>query len=155
MKRFNSYMFLSLFCILCFWALTKQNKMQTEQMIQEHFETKIIKTWNQIYTKQMTISGYAPLDPKAVKGMCYSGDPKVTASGRTTQPGITVAASRNIPFGTLVFIPTLGWRVVEDRGGSIKGNRLDVCFKTRKEALDWGMQKHQVHFIFPIEEGTY
>ncbi len=135
--------------------LEEQNKIQMEIIIQEHFETEIVKGKEDlIYTKIMKVTGYAPLDPKAIKGMCYSGDPKITASGRKVQPGITVAASKNIPFGTLVFIPSLGWRIVEDRGGRIKGNRIDVCFATKKEALDWGLQEHEVYLIFPIEEDS-
>ena len=65
-----------------------------------------------------------------------------------TKPGITIAASKNIPFGTLIYIPTLGWRTVEDRGGKIKGNRIDVCFTTREEAIAWGVQNHEVYILF-------
>ncbi|MDI6743257.1 MAG: hypothetical protein QMD11_11035, partial [Smithella sp.] len=28
-----------------------------------------------------TVTAYAPLDPNAIEGFCYSGDPNVTASG--------------------------------------------------------------------------
>ena len=41
-------------------------------------------------------TGYAPLDPGAVCGMCYSGDPTVTASGRETKPGVTVAVDKSM-----------------------------------------------------------
>lgn len=91
-----------------------------------------------IIETQFVATGYAPLDPKAVKGMCYSGDPNVTASGRRTDPDVTIAAPKNIPFGTYIYIVGIGLRRVDDRGGSIKGNRIDICFRTRKEALEWG-----------------
>ena len=29
---------------------------------------------------------------------------------------------------------------VEDRGGTIKGNKVDLFFKTHKQALEWGRQ---------------
>lgn len=94
-------------------------------------------------------TGYAPLDPKAVRGMCYSGDPKITASGRQVMPGVTIAADRSIPFGTWIWIDSLGWRRVDDRGGAIKGGRLDICFATRAEALAWGVKHKTVVIVMP------
>ena len=99
-------------------------------------------------TIEMSATGYAPLDPQAVRGMCFSGDPNITASGRRTEPGITVAAPRHIPFGTWIHIQGLGWRRVDDRGGRIRGNRIDICFQTRKEALQWGVRKVKVMFVW-------
>lgn len=90
----------------------------------------------------MIVTGYAPLDPKAKEGVCYSGDPTVTASGTRTTPRRTIAADKAMPFGTRVriegFDETL---VVEDRGGKINGNRIDICFATQKEALAFGRKK--------------
>ncbi len=97
---------------------------------------------------EMTATGYAPLDPRAVRGMCFSGDPRVTASGKRTEPGITVAAPPDVPFGIWLHIEGLGWRRVDDRGGKIKGNRIDICFRTRKEAFQWGRRK--VRVFFPV-----
>ena len=96
-------------------------------------------------TMEMIATGYAPLDPKAVKGMCYSGDPTVTASGKRTTPGITIAAPKHIPFGTWVHLQGIGWRRVDDRGKRITGNKIDICFHTRKSALQWGRRKIKVH----------
>lgn len=102
---------------------------------------------------EMTATGYAPLDAKAIKGVCYSGDPKVTASGNPTEPDITIAAPKHIPFGTWVYIYDIGWRRVDDRGGKIKSNRLDICFRTRKEALQWGKRKVRVYIPILIKKG--
>lgn len=98
-------------------------------------------------------TGYAPLDKSAVRGMCYSGNPRVTASGAKTKPGVTVAAPKNIPFGTKVFIPGHGLRLVEDRGGAIKGNKIDVCFKTRSEALEFGRRNIQIMVFEKVSGG--
>lgn len=86
-------------------------------------------------------SGYAPLDPRARAGMCYSGNRRITASGAPVQPNVTIATGSHIPFNTLVWVQALGLRIVTDRGGKIKGNKIDICFKTRQEALQWGRRK--------------
>lgn len=99
--------------------------------------------------KTMEVTGYAPLDPKAKKGVCYSGDRNITASGNKVNPYLTIAADPSIPFGTLAMIegfPQIF--VVEDRGAAIKGNRLDICFLRQKEALEFGRQQRAVVFFF-------
>lgn len=70
---------------------------------------------------------------------CGSHADGITASGYKLQNGSKViAAPADIPFGTKIYVPGYGLATVEDRGGSIKGNRLDVYFQTHKEALEWG-----------------
>ena len=94
---------------------------------------------------QVEATGYAPLDPAAVEGMCYSGDPKITARGTTSNPNRTVAMGEGVPFGTKVYIPGIGCRVVEDRGGAITDNHIDIMFRTQKEALEYGRQTITVY----------
>ena len=66
----------------------------------------------------------------------------ITASGSKANHPL-VAAPRSFPFGTRMQIPGYAggaWVKVEDRGGAIKGNRLDVLFPTHAEALRWGVR---------------
>ncbi|HWR40101.1 MAG TPA: 3D domain-containing protein [Patescibacteria group bacterium] len=51
-----------------------------------------------------------------------------TASGVSAREGTTVAAGPGIPFGTVILIEGIGIRVVQDRGGAIHDNCLDVFF---------------------------
>ena len=90
------------------------------------------------------VTGYAPLDPNAVEGMCFSGDPNVTASGGSPIPYLTVAASREFEFGQRLWVEGVGVVEVNDRGGAIKGKRLDLVLPTRKEALIWGKKRLRV-----------
>ena len=72
----------------------------------------------------------------------------VTASGHVIQPGDKfVAAPKHIPFGTVLIIPGYGEVEVLDRGGAIKGNKLDIFFATHKEALQWGRQQIAVKVV--------
>ena len=72
---------------------------------------------------------------------CGTNSPGITASGYKIRQGDKlIAAPRTFPFGTQIFVPGYGLASVEDRGGAIKGNRLDVYFDTHKKALQWGRQ---------------
>jgi len=93
-------------------------------------------------------TAYAPLDPKAVEGVCYSGDPNRTASGTLIQPGVSIATGPSIPFGSWVWIKDLGWRRVDDRGGKIKDGKVDICMVTQDEARKFGRKK--VLVVIPI-----
>jgi 3D (Asp-Asp-Asp) domain-containing protein len=60
--------------------------------------------------------------------------------------GRFVAADPRYKFGTRLLVPGYSEEAVEviDRGGSIKGNRLDVFFPTHQQAVDWGRRWVQV-----------
>jgi 3D (Asp-Asp-Asp) domain-containing protein len=66
-----------------------------------------------------------------------------TASGKNTKEGRTVSADKMFPFGTILFIEGIGERVVEDRGGAIKGYKLDLFIEDLQEARNFG-RKHNV-----------
>jgi len=87
----------------------------------------------------MRVSAYCPCEI-----CCGTGSPGITASGHVIQEGDRfVAAPKEIPFGTWIRIPGYNGNEpvrVEDRGGAIKGARLDVFFPTHQEALDFGVQ---------------
>lgn len=69
---------------------------------------------------------------------CCGKSDGITASGSKVKAGRTVAAPKTMPFGTRINIEGIGERVVEDRGGSIKGNRIDVYVESHAEALKLG-----------------
>jgi len=53
----------------------------------------------------------------------------------------TVAADSSLPFGTIVFVPGYGYGRVEDRGGAIRGDKLDLWFPSHTMAKQWGRKK--------------
>ena len=69
-----------------------------------------------------------------------------TASGTTATAGRTVAASSALPFGTDVIINGHTY-TVEDRGGAIKGNRIDIFFSSHAQALAWGVRYLPVEVV--------
>lgn len=74
----------------------------------------------------------------------YSGGNR-TASGTVPTSNRTIAVDTNvIPFKTKVVINGQVY-VAEDRGGAIKGKRIDMFFMTHKEALKWGRRTMEVY----------
>lgn len=72
----------------------------------------------------------------------------ITYSGDFAHEGVTIAADLNkLPLGTKVWIEGIGERVVQDKGGAIKGNRIDVFFYNHADALKFGRQQLGVTVI--------
>lgn len=78
---------------------------------------------------------------------CCGKSDGITASGKKAHWG-TVAAPEWLPFGTKLRIEGFSTVfTVEDRGGAIKGNRIDIFFTSHKEALEFGKRKVRVYVI--------
>ena len=62
-----------------------------------------------------------------------------TASGTRATAGRTVAASSKFAFGTKL---NIGGHIytVEDRGGAVTGNKIDIFVNSHAEALQWGVR---------------
>ena len=70
----------------------------------------------------------------------------ITASGRRATANHTVAAPSTFAFGTQMVINGRTY-VVEDRGGAIQGNRIDVYMNSHAEAIAWGVRYLDVEVI--------
>lgn len=70
----------------------------------------------------------------------------ITASGRRATANHTVAAPSTFAFGTQMVINGKTY-VVEDRGGAIQGNRIDIYMNSHSEALAWGVRYLDVEVI--------
>ena len=99
--------------------------------------------------RTFTVTAYCPC-----RRCCGRWADGITASGWpvTVNGGRFVAAPRDIPFGTYLVIPGYcdGCAVpVLDRGGAIKGDKLDVFFPDEpgkpgsghRAALNWGVRE--------------
>jgi 3D (Asp-Asp-Asp) domain-containing protein len=91
----------------------------------------------------MLVTAYCPCEK-----CCGEYSDGQTASGHDIQPGDAfVAADRKYPFGTEMVIAGYNNNrpvKVLDRGGAIKGNRLDVFFASHQQALEWGVRYRDV-----------
>lgn len=97
----------------------------------------------------MNITKYAPLAETAVEGMCYSGNPNITASGQRVEIGKTAAAGPDVEFGTKIIVPGKGTYEVQDRGGAIGNKDLDLTTETTSRAFGFGVREKEVIIIKP------
>jgi len=84
--------------------------------------------------RTMKVTAYCPC-----RECCGPRACGITASGRPAR-GKIIAAPASVPFGTWITVPGYGRAQVLDRGGAIRGNRLDVLMPTHAKALRWGVR---------------
>ncbi len=124
----------------------RHDTVQEQQLIASLMKNVIVKTdyeklaesghWRVV---RMRVTGYCPCSK-----CCGAFSDGITANNHHIQPGDAFAAAdKSYQFGTEMMIP--GYNddksvQVMDRGGVIKGNRLDLFFHSHQEALEWGVQ---------------
>ncbi|QRG66820.1 3D domain-containing protein [Brevibacillus choshinensis] len=61
----------------------------------------------------------------------------------------TIAADLNIfPIGTVLYIPGYGYGVVADKGGAIRGHKIDLYFETKQDVFkQWGKKSLDVYVV--------
>lgn len=159
--------------IALFLAATCQScKEETMNLIPKFevatLETKPVENNKEVYelvVKENEHIEYEPSEPVAVEMSynaselyvitaycsCYRCCGKtngITASGARATEGVTIAADTNkLPFGTKVYIEGVGERIVQDRGGAIRGNRIDLFFNDHQSALNFGRQTKKVTIL--------
>ena len=121
----------------------------SEVVVQEPVE-KIVqvnkKTTSRSASTARTPSSTAVINGETYKITAYCSCSKccgkstgMTASGTRATAGKTVAASSKFAFGTKLNINGHIY-TVEDRGGAISGNRIDIYVNSHSEALQWGVK---------------
>lgn len=75
------------------------------------------------------------------------GTAVITATGKVAVEGIIAVDPKIIPFGTAVEIKDVGVFIADDRGGKIKGNKIDIFFDSKEEAKDFGKKGVWIRFL--------
>ncbi len=78
--------------------------------------------------------------------ICCEKSDGITASGAMVQANHTIAAPKEFKFGTKMIVGGQLY-VVEDRGGGIHGNRIDIYFNSHQEANNFGVRYMDVYVI--------
>lgn len=120
-------MILSGFLVALTFATTIGNLQVKEAPLQDPYP----EPERQYYTATFETTAYC-----ACAKCCGKSD-GITASGTYATQGRTIAAPSTYAFGTEIEINGNVY-VVEDRGGAIKGNRIDIFFDSHSEANNYG-----------------
>lgn len=83
-------------------------------------------------------------DPSAGRGAAATFRTRI---GLPAKFGVVAVDPRVIPLRTHLFVEGYGFALAADTGGAIKGNKIDVCVPTAREARQWGRRKVKVHIF--------
>lgn len=95
------------------------------------------------YTKvlDVTSTGYTAGKESNPNGNGY------TYTGMKATRGVIAVDPRVIPLYTRLYVEGYGVAVAADIGGAIKGNKIDLCFDTLSEALQWGVRPVRAYIL--------
>jgi len=70
-----------------------------------------------------------------------------TYTGMKAVRGVVAVDPRVIPLYTRLYVEGYGPAIAADIGGAVKGNKIDLCFDTVAEALEWGIRPVKVYVL--------
>lgn len=119
--------FMTIVCVaLVIYAMPTESNVINAEVIEQ------VEPVEPLVSEEYVATAYCPC-----KKCCGKTD-GITASGVKAVQGVTVAMNNSIPFGTKVYIEGVGERVVQDRGGAIKANKVDIYFDSHSDAIKFG-----------------
>ena len=134
----------SLVCILASESKEPEKQPQTRVVQIDSTRRKLGKFEITYYCSCAKCCGTWGTDRPEVNGK----DIVFTSTGAVAKEGITVAVDPEvIPYGTYIYIEGLGYRVAQDCGGAIKGNRIDVYMNDHQRALEAGRHSADVYVL--------
>ena len=105
--------------------------------LMEEYEPNMQET-NMTYLGEFTLTYYCT---ENYDHICGGGG--LTASGVTVKAEQTVAVDTSIiPLGSKLYIDGIGYRIAEDTGSAIKGNKIDIAVSTHREAINNGIDRN-------------
>ena len=146
---------------LTFKSMNSEPTVQTEisssvEAVNQDLSLEEAIDWSQYPVKQVVATGYTAGVESTGKNPNHPSY-GITYSGVKVKRDLysTVAADLNVfPLGTILFIPGYGYGVVADKGGAIKGNRLDLYYETVKDVYNnWGKKQLDV-YVVEMGDGT-
>ena len=146
---------------------------RVRQQVEEQVVPKLLPYQSQISTVAKLLNIQSPLTPSTVvesdtqtgapdnykkvvdmTATAYAPGPEdngkwrdLTYMGGTVKKGVAAVDPSVIPMGTRLWVEGYGEAIAEDQGSAIKGDRIDLAFNTRPEALDYGIQKVKVYVL--------
>ncbi|MEW6183878.1 MAG: ubiquitin-like domain-containing protein [Bacillota bacterium] len=82
-----------------------------------------------------------------MRATAYTYTGRNTASGIAPHYGVAAVDPGVIKFGTRLYVEGYGYALACDRGSSIKGDRIDLFYPSRGEAMAWGVRTTRVYIL--------
>ena len=125
----------------------------TERVVQQGVPGTITNTYTDTYRMGCVVSTEwtDTVTDGAVEEIVEYGTR--TASGRPTAVGNIAVDTSVFPYGTRMYVQTVkgswhyGMATAADCGTAIKGNKIDLWFRTYSEACDWGRRDCTVYVL--------
>lgn len=111
---------------------------KADELLEQYPKVRVVATG---YYAGYESTGKNPSHPSY--GITYSGV-KVRRDDYST----IAADLRIFPLGTILYIPGYGYGVVADKGGAIRGNKIDLYFETKQDVFkQWGKKSVDVYIV--------
>ena len=125
---------ISQYAILVRGLQNENNELKQRVQEYENYD----KETSMIYLGEFTLTYYCT---ENYEHICGGGG--TTASGTKVTPGRSVSVDTSvIPLGSTLYIEGIGFRVAEDTGGAVNGNKIDIAVETHSEAINNGVNKN-------------
>jgi len=138
------------------WRIWQMDGVETsrgivsEEVLEEPSETVVLRG-----TRDAPTRGGDWRRPLIMEATAYDPGPKscgkwasgYTATGAKAEKGVVAVDDRVIPMGTRMYIPGYGFALAADRGSAIKGMRIDLCYATYDEAIQFGRRNVKVYLL--------
>lgn len=114
--------------------------VQVQKNVQTSRAASIPRTSTEVGSTTATVNGETyKITAYCSCSKCCGKSTGRTSSGTQATAGRTVAAPAKFAYGTKL---NIGGNIytVEDRGGAIKGNRIDIYVSSHSAALQWGVR---------------
>lgn len=122
----------------------KAEQAQLEEQLKIVTETNNNDEWDDIEAEVYNVSAYTVGDD-------YTPSHGITASGEKVKANYTAACPSSLPFGTKLYILDLDHvYTCKDRGGFIKGKKLDIYMDNKREASKFGRKNLKVKVKKPL-----
>ncbi len=145
------------------FAVTKENGKEVDRaLISEKVVTEKTDKVVAVGTKQLVAQVSRGEDNSQGSGReLYVSSTAYTAScngcSGTTATGVNLKQNPNakviavdprvIPLGTKVYVEGYGYAIAADKGGAIKGHKIDVFFPSKSDAYRWGVKKVKIRVL--------
>ena len=128
----------------------KTNNIKVKQVLNVSVDGATTKKEEKSEKKEPTVVKTFKVTATAFTANC-KGCSGVTSTGfnlkKNPNAKIIAVDPKVIPLGTKVWVEGYGEAIAADKGGSIKGNKIDVFMPTTKKAYSWGRRTVTVKIL--------